>query len=148
MKKQFFGVAITCCLLVLTIATSARSQLPGSTEHATIPFDFIVRGKTLPAGEYTIRRIGESPEGLMIADRSNRDHAMFVTEPVEALRIPNKGRLVFHRYGDSYFLYEVWTGGESTGRELAPSRAERQLRSESASNNKMAQEETVAIQLD
>jgi hypothetical protein len=36
-------------------------------------------------------------------------------------------KLVFHRYGDTYFLSAVWVTSNTTGRELARSRAEREL---------------------
>ena len=112
--------------------------------RVAIPFDFIVTGKTLPAGYYEIKRINDSPEGLIIrAINNNHDHVMFETETTQARTIPNESEVIFHRYGDSYFLYEVFTAGERTGRELAPSRAERSLRSEVASNG--AEPETVAL---
>ena len=112
--------------------------------RVAIPFDFIVNGKTFPAGNYEIRRISDSPEGLIIQNANEkRDHAMFETEPVETMKIPNTSEIVFHRYGDSYFLAEVLTGGEETGQELAPTRTERRLRSEMASNR--AEPETVAL---
>ena len=68
---------------------------------------------------------------------------MFRTESLETRNIPKRSEIVFHRYGDSYFLAEVLTGGEETGQELAPTRAERRLRSEMASNR--AEPETVAL---
>jgi hypothetical protein len=42
--------------------------------------------------------------------------------------------LVFHRYGSQYFLAQVWSAGNSEGRELPRSRAEREV----ASNNQPA----------
>ena len=34
-------------------------------------------------------------------------------------------RLVFHRYGERYFLAEVWNGVDNTGRQLRQSQEER-----------------------
>ncbi len=144
MKKQIFSAVVTGCLLALMITVPAHAQMPGTTMRATIPFDFIVRGKTLSAGNYEIKRISDSPEGLIIRNvNEKRDHVMFATEPVEPRKIPNRSEIVFHRYGDSYFLSEVLTAGEETGQEVLPSRAERQLRSQMASNR--AEPETVAL---
>ena len=39
----------------------------------------------------------------------------------------DKARLVFHRYGNEYFLSEIWPAGGATGRELPKSRPEREL---------------------
>jgi hypothetical protein len=41
--------------------------------------------------------------------------------------------MVFHRYGQQYFLAEVWSGA-SHGRQLMQSKRERNLRQELASN--------------
>jgi len=144
MKKQIFSAVVTGCLLALMIAVPAHAQMPGTTIRATIPFDFIVKGKTLPAGNYEIKRFSDSPEGLIIRNvNDKRDHVMFETEPVETMEIPNGSEIVFHRYGDNYFLSEVFTAGEETGQELTPTRAERRLRSDMASNK--ANAETVAV---
>ena len=143
MKKKVFSVMATCCFLALVAAT-AHAQMPGTALRATIPFDFIVRGRTLPAGDYEIRRINDEPAGLRIQNAHDyHDVALFETEPVEARKIPNRGEIVFHRYGDSYFLSEVFAGGEQTGRELLPSRQERLLKREMASNK--TEPETVAL---
>jgi hypothetical protein len=43
----------------------------------------------------------------------------------EDTAMDGKGALRFNRYGDRYFLSQVWTGG-AVGQELAKSRAERE----------------------
>lgn len=147
MKKIFVAIVATA-LLALAITSPARAQLPGTAMRAYIPFDFSVNGKTLPAGHYEVRRITEAPEGLIIRSVDNkRDHVVFETESVQQNQLPRRDELVFDRYGDSYFLSEVLVGGTETGRRLAPTRAEKQLRRETemASNN--AQTETVSIAL-
>ena len=144
MRKKVFSAVLTCGLLAGVTAATAYAQMPGTALRATIPFDFSVRGKILPAGEYEITQINDSPEGLVIRNVNDKhDHVMFETESVEPRTIPTRDEIVFHRYGDSYFLSEVLTAGEETGRELAPSRAERQLRGEMASNK--TEPETVAL---
>jgi hypothetical protein len=145
MKKLFSVIAIGS-LLTLSIAGTARAQLQGSEMRASIPFDFIVRGKTLPAGKYELSRINDEPIGLMMRNIDHkRDEVIFETEPVHVRSMTRKDVLVFHRYGDSYFLSEVVTAGEDTGRELAPSHAERQLRSETARNQVAPETVTVAL---
>jgi hypothetical protein len=68
---------------------------------------------------------------------------IFETEQVGGRKIFRRSEIVFHRYGDSYFLSEVLNAGQATGRELIPSRAERQLRRQMASNK--TEPETVAL---
>jgi hypothetical protein len=40
----------------------------------------------------------------------------------------NESTLVFHKYGDQYFLEQIWTGGEQDGTQLPESRGERTAR--------------------
>jgi len=50
------------------------------------------------------------------------------------LDLTDNGKLVFHRYGDQYFLYQVWPAGTSTGRQFLKSRSERDAQYNLASN--------------
>ena len=144
MRKRVFYAALTCSLLAAVAAATAYAQMPGTTLRTRIPFDFSIRGKILPAGDYEIRRINDQPDALVISSINDRhERAIFNTEPVEARKIPGKGEVEFHRYGDTYFLSEIFTGGEQTGRELSLSRQERDLRREMASNK--TEPETVAL---
>ena len=143
--KKFFSIIATGSLLTV-MAVAAQVQLPGTAIRASIPFDFMVRGRTLPAGKYEIRRISDEPGGLMIRNVDlKRDEALFETEPVYVAKSPLKDELVFHRYGDSYFLSEVVTGGEQTAQELKPSHAEREMRREMAKNQEQPETVTVAF---
>jgi hypothetical protein len=142
--KKFFSVIVAASMLLIVV--SAHAQLPGSAIRASIPFDFTVRGTTLPAGEYEITRLNDEPSGLLLRNVNNKhDHVVFETEPVEANKLPRRSSLVFNHYGDSYFLSEVVTAGEQTARELGPSRAERTLRSEWAKNQREPGTATVAV---
>ena len=144
--RKVFSILVSCFSLALIVSIPARAQMPGAPLRATIPFDFNLRGKTLPAGKYEIRRIADSPESLMIYNSENHQTVVFETDAVQSRQIAHKGEILFHRYGDSYFLYEIWTPGLDMGRELPPSRAERRLERESASTN--SKPEMVALAVD
>jgi hypothetical protein len=144
--KKLLGVMAAGCLLTLLIVVGAHAQDPGTSIRVSIPFDFTVEKKTLSAGEYEVRRMGDEPTGLLIQNVNHRrEEAMFQTEPLDVRRIPSHSLLIFHRYGDSYFLSEVVTAGQETGEELRPTRAERTLRSEMAKNNVEPETVTVAM---
>ena len=59
--------------------------------------------------------------------------AVRLTNPIQADPSKTRARLIFHRYGQTYFLAEVWTGGDSTGRQLLKSKQERSMERESGS---------------
>ena len=149
MKKQIVGTLVAGCLLALMIAVPARAQLPGTRIRVDIPFNFIVRGKMLPAGTYEIKTVSDSEEDLLIRNVANHhDHIMFQTERLDEAKPPHRSEIVFHRYGESYFLSEILTAGEQVGSELIPSRAERQLKRELENNQTASNKiepETVAL---
>ena len=133
--KKLVSVVVIGSVLVLVAAT-VQAQLAGTAIRATIPFDFVVRGRTLPSGKYEITRVNDDSVDLLIRNVDDkRDKAMFETEPVRMRKMPGKNLLVFNRYGDTYFLSEVETSTEQTARELYPSRQEHQLREQAARNN-------------
>jgi len=144
--KKFFSMLVIGSVLTLLVAGTMRAQEPGTVIRASIPFDFIVRGRTLPAGKYEITRISDEPVGLLIRSLDDkRDKAVFETEPVYNRKLARNDELVFHRYGESYFLSEILTASEDRGEELAPSHAERKLQREVARNQMAPETVTVAL---
>jgi hypothetical protein len=90
---------------------------------ATVPFNFTVEGRTLPAGNYTIGSDANSPQLLTIADRKDGVTVMAITIPDASYGADNK--LVFHRYGNQYFLSEVRSTNSSMRCHLATSKQEK-----------------------
>jgi hypothetical protein len=143
--KKVFSVVAAGCLLSLLLVGSAGAQEPGTSIRASIPFDFVVKGKTLPAGEYEIRRLMDEPIGLLIRNvHDKHDNVVFETEPKIDRAITKRDELIFNRYGDTYFLSEVVTAGEQTGEELNPGHKERELKREMARNESAPETITVA----
>jgi len=142
--KRVFSVVVAGCLLSVLLLGSAGAQEPGTKIRASIPFDFTVKGKTLPAGEYEVSRVMDEPIALLLRNvHDKHDEVVVETEPVIGRGTPKRDELIFNRYGDSYFLAEIFTAGEQTGEELYPTHRERELRSEMARNQ--AGPETVTV---
>jgi len=91
----------------------------GQTIRATInvPFDFIVTGKTLPAGEYTFR-FNAGGSVLAVEGVDTRKTMMFLAGENENMKPSETTRLVFHHYANRYFLRQVWMAGNYDGIEL------------------------------
>src|ERR1700693_2371038 len=98
MKKQLFAL-LGLGLLFATASAYAQT----AALKANIPFNFVVTGKSLPAGEYTIQSLSVNERVLTIrgADKSAN---MIMVSPCESAKPSAKTRLVFHRYGERYFL--------------------------------------------
>jgi len=143
--KKLFSIGVAGCLLSVLLVGSAGAQEPGTAIRVAIPFDFVVKGKTLPAGEYEIRRLMDEPIGLLIRNvHDKHDNVVFETEPKIDRSITKTDELIFNRYGDTYFLSEIVTAGEQTGEELNPTHKERELKREMARNQSAPETVNVA----
>jgi hypothetical protein len=133
-------------ILLVTVAfasalASVSAQTPGHNITANIPFEFNVGDKTLPAGQYSVARINSDGTQLRISNRE--DGASRLTQTVQDNEPKEQSVLVFNRYGDRYFLSQVWLTGERVGREMLKSRSEKAIGQELAKNN--AEAETVTV---
>ena len=128
-KEVVKGITMLTMILAIAFATavvSAQGQ-SANTVVSNIPFEFIVADKTLPAGEYQVSR---SLGNALIIRTSDPDAAVIrLTNEIQPTQ-DRRARLVFHRYGDRYFLAEVWTGAGDVGRQLLKSRQERAIERE------------------
>jgi hypothetical protein len=85
-----------------------------------------VADRTLRSGQYEVRNANSGGEVLAIRDADGKSQTMRLTSPVIAnSRQDMSAKLVFHRYGSTYFLSQVWLDGRSAGREFAKSKQER-----------------------
>ena len=132
MRKQLTkGFAMLMLVMALAFATAVVSANGQSlTTKANVPFDFIVGDKTMPAGDYSVRSMNSSGDALKIGCESSNQAAVRLTIPASGTSKSSK--LVFHRYGQRYFLAEVWSDGGAQGRELAKSKQERAIEKEGA----------------
>jgi hypothetical protein len=109
---------ILVALLALVPVSSEAADVRGS-----IPFSFAVNDVTLPPGTYTLTT--RTTPGVMFVQGLSR--------VVIAMAVPGNSsddlqpRLVFHKYGDEYFLRQVWNG-DGSGYDLPETRAERDQR--------------------
>src|SRR5215831_15497222 len=120
MKKQVLNAVITLSVIA-ALSIAGFAGLDGKLE-ANIPFDFMVGGKKLPAGKYTV---GEGGAGatLMVRNWETRQAAAAIAQGLQ-VRDGSKPLLVFRRYGDQYFLAKVIS--YSSGLELLKTKAERE----------------------
>ena len=136
MKKELVkGFTMLMLVVVVALATAVVSANAQSANKvvADIPFEFSVGYKTMPAGEYMVRSLLSSGDALMIQSADAKLSALRQTEATAQMKTNNHSRLVFHRYGDHYFLAEVWNGVDAAGRQLFKSQEEREIESQLAS---------------
>jgi hypothetical protein len=119
MKKRLIHSSI----LILLAAASAFAEQP---IKAQIPFPFYVGGSVLPSGSYTVDS-GVARDVLRFRSADGKSTAMIVSHGVQPAAIPYRPKLVFNRYGDQYFLFQVWTGDNNVGHEVPRLRREKEV---------------------
>lgn len=124
---------LTLVVGMTIFVVSVNSQSASRRVVANIPFDFIVGDNTLPSGKYTVSAAASNSDAVRITSRDGRSSAMRLSNLVAAKIENRSAKMVFHRYGQRYFLAEVWSGG-NYGHRLLQCRTERDLRRELASN--------------
>jgi hypothetical protein len=123
MKKIVFRVAGMLALAFMAATQMARAQEP---VVANIPFAFTVGNKMLPSGEYRVEKWIKGDSALLI-QRTDGGAATFAGSIATDSNEPQtKTKLVFHRYGDQYFLSQVWVEGSSRGRQIPKSKQEKE----------------------
>ena len=133
---------ITICLL-LTAAVFAQMTSSQQLMKVNIPFAFGVQDQSLPAGQYLVFTV--TPErSIRIVSANGKHSAIVNTLPNYAKEPSSNSRLVFHRYGNEYFLAEVWTAGQDVARNPLSSKKAM----ESASNGERPETFTVVALAD
>lgn len=124
-------IGMLMLLSIAALAASAKAQT-GTALKANIPFDFTVAGKRFAAGHYSITRASQTNGDLVLEVNSLDEHsrAFPITSRLESLTARDNSVLIFNRYGDEYFLAQVWAAGSTTGRAFVKSRREQQLAQE------------------
>ena len=104
------------------VATQSASAQTSSVAEVNIPFAFHTPTQTLPAGTYRVDR-----NGMVLSLKSNDSKGGFVlTHDVIKNKAPNHSYVVFERYGDTYYLEQIWTAGQNNGIECPKGRAEKE----------------------
>jgi hypothetical protein len=127
MRRQVLTLVAMATLVAAIMLTPAVASSRGLMS-VKIPFNFIVKDKAFPAGEYTIGIVNsESSQALSI--RSADGNVGVIAQPLAAqsTRIQTESSVVFTLYGDRYYLSQVWTIGESKGYRLSKSGDEERL---------------------
>lgn len=124
MKRQIVSLLGVFGLLLVAACASAQSV----NVKANVPFDFAVDKTTLSAGEYTIQSISTSDGRVLVIRGEDAANNMLASpNSAETLNPSPNSRLVFHKYGNQYFLSQIWVEGERTGRQFRISHREAEM---------------------
>lgn len=133
--------AILFGFTALLVAASTQAQQYGV--KAEIPFNFVVGDRVYPAGEYILKEASNLNTVLRISNAQGTSSSFTTSNACSLSRPSQDTKLVFHRMGDTLFLYQLWIAGSDTGRQLPKGHAETLL----ANNYKQGDIVIVAAQL-
>ena len=117
--------------IVSALIFAAMPALAGGPSLETIvqvnvPFDFMVNGRELPAGQYTVAKV---TTGALVI-RSEKKAVAFLVFSGKSQKGAPSARLVFRRYHNQHFLGSIWDGSSTSAQELGKSSAERKVAAE------------------
>ena len=123
---------LTMLMMMLALAAASAVVANGQSTQkliAQVPFDFVVAEKMLRAGKYQVHAVNQAADAIAVKSVDG-DQALGLSSLRQRSDRQMNANLVFHRYGSTYFLSQIWMAGESTGRELAKTRQERAIERE------------------
>ncbi|MGA9353173.1 MAG: hypothetical protein WBV46_05740 [Terriglobales bacterium] len=125
MKKH----TATIIILMLAVLTGLVNAQTGTMVITQVPFNYVANGRTMPAGEVRAKVENNGQLYLSIVSGDQRIFALLQTN--ESAKPAEASSLVFHKYGNRYFLASVTTRGQKVSYELPVVSLEKELRASS-----------------
>ncbi len=122
MKRQVWMWLMLTAVIIALAAPAAYAQ-SATKLTANIPFEFMAGTATMPAGQYEVT-FGYAPSAVSIGTADHHNMIALLVNPVAGGNLNAPAKMVFHRYGDRYFLAQVWTR-EARGVQLPKTKAEK-----------------------
>jgi hypothetical protein len=98
-------VAIT---FLLGLGVAAKAEIRGEIIVA-LPFEFVVGGRTLPAGTYTVSRLSDDNRDPLILTSHDNGASVFVLPSGIESASADKPQMGFQRVGERQFLSTIQT---------------------------------------
>lgn len=124
LKVKFLLAVSVLALGGVTVANAQMSK--GSVIKANIANEFVVSGKTFPAGAYTIERMpGTTDSGTLWVLRGDNNKSMiFDTIESESNETAKATALVFTNIDGVEYLSKIFVSGDSVAMEIPKTRPE------------------------
>jgi hypothetical protein len=108
MMKKYYVRILSAFFGLAALAISAKGQAVDQLV-VNVPYEFVVAGKTLPAGPYRVNRINDTDERqLMISSLENREAVMVISNEVTPIHTESPS-LSFQHAGGEFFLSKIAT---------------------------------------
>jgi hypothetical protein len=125
--KTNFGRLLMTIGFSAALGSSLMLAQPKPRGRVEIPFAFHVRDVALPAGTYTVEEFITTGTIMITNDETGK--GILTLAPANRSGDTNESKLVFNKYGDRYFLSELWFAGKGAGDCVPMGKLEREVRS-------------------
>lgn len=114
MKKNLVFLAMSLALLI-----GAAAQAQTTHMKVTVPFQFTAGNVQLPAGEYEVSALGPwGGSALSVHNVHSNIASVVVSNSCRSQKAATDSKLIFYRYGQQYFLAQVWNRDSFAGSEI------------------------------
>ena len=126
MLKQF--VAATILFICLTTVMPGIANAQGRNRiEVHIPFSFVLRDRTLPAGKYVVERTDPGrPNILTLTNVDKSVVRVVLAQRVEKNNPSEASSLIFIQRQGKFYLFQVWSVGAINGAQV-PSALDKQI---------------------
>ena len=130
MKRQGLSVLV---LMLAMVPTIAFAQLNSTLLKADVPFAFTAGDQTIPAGTCLVRSAGVSNDAVWIGNVADKIGTFVFPLHTKSLKASDRTVMVFHKYGNRYFLSGIVRAGDSAGYKIREGKVEKELRAQMTS---------------
>jgi len=106
MKK--YARILSALTLFLGLGVAANAGILYDTV-VTVPFEFVVAGKTLPAGTYKVGHVSDNKFNSLILTNRDTGHSVFVLPSDNESTSTDMPQVSFQRVGGEHFLSAIET---------------------------------------
>jgi hypothetical protein len=116
LKQSVKAVLLFFSLISPGVSVTAQSR---HTFTVQVPFQFVLNGQTLTAGEYVIERTDPAKPNIVTLKKADGGVVrVIITQRVEREHPSTESSLIFIRRGDRRYLFQVWNVGAMNGSEI------------------------------
>jgi|KBSMisStaDraftv2_1062788.scaffolds.fasta_scaffold00541_20 hypothetical protein len=114
--KRIASILTGLSLAVLLFTAPVQAQYDGQRITSTVPFEFMIGNRSLPAGRYSFVRTGAN--AFLVRDADDHDLLTIMTGSIQANHPPAKTKLTFANVDGHHVLVQIWKEQEAIGSEL------------------------------
>src|SRR5438045_8674930 len=96
---RMFALALTMLPLLAAALLTSSDRIA-----AKVPFEFVLGNKVVPAGDWTVQSGNMSSSVLQIRNTDARVNMFAMPSAIASKKASGNYTLVFHKYGNNYFL--------------------------------------------